>query len=183
MASLEELTARRIYKPSALRGNAVYVATDGACRDNGHSKAKSAYGVFFGPGHHLNKSAIISEPWPTNQRAELHAAISALEMFNKRRPRFLSSHYFTELIIRTDSAYLVNSMTKHINKWRWNGFKSARNLPVVNQDLFQKLDDLIFEVSEQIRGQVRFLRVPREQNQGADRLANQALDRAAFYRQ
>ena len=65
-------------------------------------------------------------------------------------------------------------MTIWIDKWRKNGFMTARKTPVANADLFKKIDQEIDKLNQ--RGvQVQFWHVPRDQNKMADRLATWRL--------
>jgi ribonuclease HI len=63
---------------------------------------------------------------------ELMAAIKALEAVKRPVPIRLVS----------DSTYLRDGITKWINGWRKNGWKTASKTPVANQDLWQRLDEL-----------------------------------------
>lgn len=68
-------------QPNAPRVITVY--TDGACTGNGQRGSKAGYGVFFGEGSPYN----VSEPLegrPTNQRAEMKAALEALSVIRER---------------------------------------------------------------------------------------------------
>jgi len=73
--------------------------------------------------------------------------------------------------MKSGSAYLVNSMVMHVEKWRLNGYTYARGLLVVNGDILRGLDECVVSLG------VRFWHVPRSQNKQADKLANAALDR------
>jgi len=63
---------------------------------------------------------------------ELAAAIEGLKQ--------LKEPCSVELI--TDSEYLRNGITKWINGWKRNGWKSAEKKPVKNQDLWMMLDEV-----------------------------------------
>ena len=65
----------------------------------------------------------------TNNRMELRAAIEALETL--KRP--------CRVELYTDSEYLRNGITKWIESWRRNGWRTAKKEPVKNQDLWQRL--------------------------------------------
>ena len=67
----------------------------------------------------------------TNNRMELMAAISGIEMLNPHE----------KAILYSDSQYVVNGITKWISKWKRNNWKTADG-PVKNQDLWEKLDRL-----------------------------------------
>ena len=164
-------------------GCAIVIATDGACRNNGRPGAVAACGVFFNVDSYHNKAFKLNDRRPTSQRAELHAAVYALKAFTKM---FTSGHlgtkgYVNEVIIRSDSAYLVNGMTSWIIEWRQNGYLNSRGNHLKNQGLFRRLDHLCNNPA--VMGvRARFWRVPRDDNQQADKLANAALDETRWRR-
>ena len=47
--------------------------------------------------------------------------------------------------IITDSEYVKNGMTSWIHGWKKKGWKTASKKPVVNQDLWMALDELVNE--------------------------------------
>jgi ribonuclease HI len=156
-------------------GQAIIIATDGACRNDGYANAEAACGIFCNIDSNNNKSFKLDDARPTNQRAELFAAIYALR---KARNMFANGNIrgrLNEVVIKTDSSYMVDSITAHIIKWRNNDYTNARGLPLVNQDLLRDLDDICNRLAD-IGIQARFWRVPRGQNVQADKLANAALD-------
>lgn len=170
----EQLTARRIYDPNQSYNNAAFIEIDGACRNNGYHNAEAGCGIYYSfPSPH-GEGSLIPEPRPTSQRAELYAAIVALDT----SVNFGDAIRGRDLILQTDSAYLVNSMTVWINEWRRNDFMPAGG-HVVNEDLFQRIDSLIFELLDVFGVQVRFKKVPRQQNQRADRLAKGVLNQTS----
>lgn len=65
----------------------------------------------------------------TNNRMELYAAIQALESLT--RPCLIELY--------TDSTYLRDGITKWVNGWQHNGWRTAAKKPVKNQDLWQRL--------------------------------------------
>ena len=71
--------------------------TDGACSNNQYRHLRrGGCGVFYAVGHPSNKAYPLPGVEQTNQRAELHAIISAIES----EPRFLE--------VRTDSKYVCD---------------------------------------------------------------------------
>lgn len=156
-------------------GDTIIIATDGACRNNGYANAEAAIGVFCNINSGNNKSFVLSDARPTNQRAELWAAVIALRMARNMFANGNINRHITEVVIKTDSAYLVNSMTNWVIKWRHNDYTNAKGLPVVNADLLEELDDLCNKL-DNIHIRARFWQVPREDNMQADKLANAALD-------
>jgi ribonuclease HI len=71
----------------------------------------------------------------TNNRMEMQAAIAALG--------FLATAKQTEPIaLYTDSEYVKNGVTKWVAGWKKKGWKTAQGKAVLNQDLWQTLDEL-----------------------------------------
>lgn len=110
------------------------VYTDGSCVDNGKPGARAGYGVWFADGDAHNVSARLHGK-QTNQRAELMAAIVALEQCRKKRPD-------ARVRMLTDSIYVATGMRSWILAWRKNGYRNAKGKPVDNADLFKRLDAL-----------------------------------------
>ena len=48
-----------------------------------------------------------------------------------------------EVEVVTDSEYVKNGITTWIHGWKRNGWKTAAKKPVVNQDLWMDLDQLV----------------------------------------
>ena len=72
------------------------------------------------------------EAQTTNNQMELTAAIKALEALT--RP--------CEVDFYTDSQYLRQGITEWIKGWRKNGWKTSAKKPVLNQQLWIRLDEL-----------------------------------------
>ncbi|KAJ6571846.1 ribonuclease H1 [Mycena capillaripes] len=154
----------------------IQVWTDGACRGNGKPGSVAGAGVWF--SRPLNGSkrwlgALSQNPTPTNQRAELAGVIMALELATERRAQLDNDPFFI-LTIHTDSRYAIGCLTEWLARWINNGWINARGLEVVNRDLIERASDMIDEIHN--GGRVDFVWVPREQNEEADRLANEACD-------
>lgn len=45
-------------------------------------------------------------------------------------------------VVHSDSAYVIDGITKYIHKWRRNDFRKADKQPVENRDLWEMLDGL-----------------------------------------
>ena len=105
----------------------VVIYTDGACSGN---PGPGGWGAILRyHGHERELSGF--EPSTTNNRMELMAAIRALEAL--RRPAKVSLH--------TDSLYLLNGITKWVEGWQRNGWKTAAKKPVKNDDLWRRLTE------------------------------------------
>ena len=104
------------------------IYTDGACLGN---PGRGGWGAIL-IWQDQEKELSGGEANTTNNRMELMAAIKALEAVKRPVPIRLVS----------DSTYLRDGITKWINGWRKNGWKTANKTPVANQDLWQRLDEL-----------------------------------------
>jgi ribonuclease HI len=104
------------------------VYSDGACTGNGTNKAIGGIGVYFGENDPRNTSERLDNP-ATNQRAELTAALRALQLFEEDK----------NLEIRTDSMYTINCVTAWSKTWIANGWKTKEKKPVLNQELIKEI--------------------------------------------
>lgn len=107
----------------------VQLITDGACSGNpgpGGWAAVLRYGS-------QKKELWGCAPHTTNNRMELTAAIEGL--------RALKEKCTVEVV--TDSEYLKNGITQWIHGWKRKGWMTAAKKPVVNQDLWQALDEQV----------------------------------------
>lgn len=68
----------------------------------------------------------------TNNRMELTAVISSLESVSNEH----------EITIYTDSAYVLNGITRWVKGWQKNNWKTSQKEDVLNKDLWEKLVSL-----------------------------------------
>ncbi|KAG4030002.1 hypothetical protein MFRU_013g00260 [Monilinia fructicola] len=116
-----------------IKRDTVRVWTDGSSRGNGKAGAVAGYGVFFGDGDERNISARLEDSPQTNQRAELTAALRALEVVP------LDKH----IEIITDSSYTINCATLWYKQWEKNGWKTSTGNNVMNKDLVKRIRERI----------------------------------------
>lgn len=131
---------------------------DGACKGN---PGPGGWGVYC---KEKNVEIFGGSAETTNNKMELTAAIEALKLAEKEAAK--------DVIIYTDSNYVVNGITKWILGWKKNGWKSASGA-VKNQELWQELDALNLKV------RARFVWVKAhsgiEGNEKADELSNKGV--------
>ncbi|KAJ7484635.1 ribonuclease H-like domain-containing protein [Mycena latifolia] len=152
------------------------VRTDGACRGNGQPGSIGGAGVWFSRPYNGSKGwrrQLPQYPTPTNQRAELAAIVLALELAKERRDGLDTDPYFI-LTIHTDSKYAIGCLRDWLDKWINNGWRNVRGFEVMNRDLIEEAAELMNDIND--GGRVEFVWIPREDNQEADRLANEACD-------
>ena len=104
----------------------VTIYSDGGCAPNPGPGGWAA--ILLSKGH--RKELKGGELRSTNNRMELMAAISGLEAL--KRPCVVDLH--------TDSQYLRDGITKYINNWKRNGWRTAAKDPVKNKDLWERLE-------------------------------------------
>jgi ribonuclease HI len=69
----------------------------------------------------------------TNNRMELLGAINGLSSLRGKASKS------GEIVVNTDSSYVINGITKWVYGWQKNGWKSSTKEDVVNQDLWKEL--------------------------------------------
>jgi ribonuclease HI len=104
----------------------VVIHTDGACLGNPGPGGWAA--ILAWRGHERELSG--GDPDTTNNRMELMAAIAGLEALSRA----------VDVRLVTDSAYLRNGITRWLPTWRRRGWRTADNKPVLNRDLWERLE-------------------------------------------
>ena len=101
--------------------------TDGACSGN---PGIGGWGVVILKNNespiHLNGGLNHT----TNNQMELKAVIEGLKFFKQSQ----------EILILTDSKYVMNGIESWIENWKNNGWKTASKKAVKNRDLWEELD-------------------------------------------
>ena len=106
--------------------------TDGACTGN---PGPGGWGVvvYFTDGSVFEMGG--SSLQTTNNRMEMEAAVSALQLFQ-------ACGQTESATIYTDSEYLRKGITQWLQGWKKKGWKNSQGKSVQNQDLWKKLDQL-----------------------------------------
>ncbi|MFZ1413866.1 MAG: ribonuclease HI [Defluviicoccus sp.] len=109
--------------------DAVEMFSDGACLGN---PGPGGWAVIL-RWRGTEKALSGGEAATTNNRMELTAAIEGLAALKRS----------TAVRFYTDSLYVRDGITRWINGWKRNGWRTADKKPVKNVDLWTRLDDLI----------------------------------------
>jgi ribonuclease HI len=138
------------------------IFTDGACSGN---PGPGGWGAILRAGGH-EREISGGETVTTNNRMEIMAAIRALEALTK--PAIVTVH--------TDSRYLMDGITKWLQRWKTKGWRTADNKPVKNVELWIALERAIsgHEVSWRwVKGHSDHV-----ENARADKLARAAIPKS-----
>ena len=107
----------------------IVIYTDGACSGN---PGKGGWGAILKYGDHTKEISGYAE-LTTNNKMELQAVIEALKLIKK--------DYDIEIF--TDSNYVKNGITKWINTWKLNNWKTSKRESVKNKELWQEMLKLL----------------------------------------
>ena len=138
----------------------VEMFTDGACRGN---PGVGGWGVLLRYGG-VERSLCGGEEMTTNNRMELTAAIKGLEALTKS----------CSVRITTDSKYVLTGITEWVTNWKQKNWKTASRKPVLNVELWKRLDELV--ALHQIEWQWVKGHSGHPENEIADQLANRGID-------
>jgi len=108
--------------------NNVVIYTDGACKGN---PGEGGWGAILEFTDETNKIYGYQEN-TTNNRMEIVAAIEAIKLVKEE----------SDIIIYTDSKYLMNGINTWIHSWKKNNWKTSGNKNVKNVDLWKTIDEL-----------------------------------------
>ncbi len=114
--------------PRNAKARDLVIYTDGACSGN---PGPGGWGVLMQFGE-KEKELFGGEPDTTNNRMELMAAIQALES--------IKPGYKGDITLWTDSTYVMKGITEWIHGWKKRGWKKSDKKPVLNEDLWKRLD-------------------------------------------
>lgn len=152
----------------------VYI--DGACSHNGSESAEAGIGVYFGNHNWKNVFEPLFTPDgspPTNQLAELTALKRAYQIISEQRR-------ICNYVIYTDSAYVIDCVTKWCLDWETNGWKNSSGDSVVNADLIKE----ILKLKKALGHRVELKKVEGHSgdrgNDEADELARKGIYRGRF---
>lgn len=146
--------------------------TDGSCSGNGEKENFGGMGIVLVKNGKPMKEYSIKDFNTTNNRTEMKAVIYAIniaKILNKNNPQ--------EIIIYSDSMYVVQTVNQWMFNWASKGWKKADNKEPENLDLVKTLYQLMqFERAikvKKIKGHNGH-----EFNEMADDLATRATQKA-----
>lgn len=145
---------------------------DGSCSNNGDEENFGGLGIVLVKNNKTVKEYSIPEFNTTNNRTEMKAVIYAIniaKILNKNTPR--------EIIIYSDSNYVVQTINSWMHGWASRGWKKSDNKEPENLDLVKILyEEMKFERAikvKKIKGHAGH-----EFNELADDLAKEGTEKA-----
>ena len=137
----------------------IHIYTDGACKKN---PGKGGWGIYWKDLDGRVHEYCGGEEKTTNNRMELTAVIMAMEKVSQRKKIF------------TDSQYVYKGITEWLKGWKVKNWVNSQKKPVLNRDLWEKLDTLLLQTQT-----TEFAWVKAHNgdpgNERADYLANQGV--------
>ena len=135
--------------------------TDGACKGN---PGRGGWGVLL-RYKGIEKVLYGGEVHTTNNRMELTAVIQGLLAL--KRPG-------CDVTVISDSKYVLTGITEWLPNWKKRNWKTTAKKPVLNEDLWRKLDELA------VQHKIKWLWVKghsgHRENEMADELANRGIE-------
>jgi ribonuclease HI len=138
----------------------IVIYTDGGCRGN---PGPGGWGAILEYGQHRKELKGYAEE-TTNNRMELTAAIEALSGITRSCP----------VDLYTDSVYVRDGISKWMENWKKNNWRTANRKAVKNKDLWQLLDEL--NATHNVDWHWVKGHSGHPGNDRADELANEAMD-------
>jgi len=121
----------------------IEIYTDGSSLGN---PGPGGWGAVFVQGEKIIKELGGFEKETTNNRMELKAVIETVKYITKNYPK-------GKITIFADSSYVLTGITSWIFNWEKNGWRTANKKPVLNQDLWKELIELIRNYDNKINWQ------------------------------
>jgi len=111
----------------------VEIYIDGSCLGNSSTRVTpGGAGVVIKVSENKIIQSSISIPDTTNDRAELKAFLLALDII---KTKFNTK----QIIIYSDSRYVLDGVTIWLHNWKRNGWKRGNGKPVKNADLWKEV--------------------------------------------
>lgn len=127
------------------------VYTDGACSGN---PGPGGWGAVIGVAKKSHVEIIElgdGNPNTTNNRMELGATIAALNWIDQNAT---TSEFSIQ--IYTDSVYVIRGITQWVFGWKKKGWKNVEGASVINQDLWEDLDQVVFMLQKKMDGKIKW---------------------------
>lgn len=120
--------------------NEAIIYTDGACSGNPGPGGWGAIVSFAQNVYELGGG----DEATTNNRMEMLGVLNALHFCRDHEAQIKSR----QILIYTDSVYVIRGINEWIHGWKRRGWKNAENQEVANQDIWQELDRIVYSLKQ-----------------------------------
>lgn len=160
------------------KDDAYVVYSDGACRGN---PGPGAYGIVCqnSKGDILFETSEVFDN-TTNNRMELLGVIEGITGLGKLLNKEGKSMTEAQILVITDSKYVVDGISKWMDGWKARGWKKADKKPPENVEMWQRLDLIKEKVRDNLTLEWVKGHAGHPQNERCDQLANEALDSEGY---
>jgi ribonuclease HI len=120
-----------------------FIYADGACSGNDSSKqCPGGYGyVILDPEHDVTTEGGGHIHGTTNNQMELTAVIAGLNKLHQYLTKNHQEPKDSDCTVITDSKYVCDNWNDYFEIWKNNGWKKSNGSPVLNIDLWKKVDE------------------------------------------
>lgn len=139
--------------------------------------ARTSYGVYHGPFSPHNAAGVVPACQPQSKpHADLYAAgMSLLQLHRVVLSAISETPRVRNIVLVTDSNYLVSCLTQSVYSWNLNGYKNAKGKKVANADVVMWVERLVVGLENHGVG-VRFWKVDNKENLEAMCVAKKVLE-------
>lgn len=150
----------------------ISIFVDGSCKLNLPNKPGTCAFVVVNNDKIVDEYSFLEEN-TTNNRMEITALYRALEYV------WHNTEDSEQVTICLDSQYVQRGIENWINKWKQNGWKTGKREPVLNQDIWEKLDYLYKLVKKNKKLTLEWVKghADSKYNNRADKLCTEAYNK------
>lgn len=123
----------------------IYIFTDGGYRKKTN---KAAYSIFFMEDEyrHLDKTELLEDTTPTNNKAELMGILESCKILKNQSKLFKNC----KIVICTDSMYSIKCINTWSKTWVKNNWKNSKGEQVKNKEMIQDIINVIKTIENEI---------------------------------
>lgn len=148
-----------------------------ASNNTAQFSASTSYGIYHGPFSPYNSAGVVPAcQLQSKPHADLYAAGMSLSQLHRvvlspvsQTPRVQN------IVLVTDSNYLVNCLTQSVHLWNLNGYRNAKGKEVANANVLKWVEGLVVGLENHGVG-VRFWKIDKKENAEAVGVAKKVLE-------